>query len=162
VDHRDREPVCTRRRSHHEDDRRRHETRARGGSVKPVSAVSNPRPSAAGVSKGTSIQVDMIGAQSCGIDVVGVFRRAAPFGARPVDHDFLDPLRAVALGSRRWCNSATPDLIDRYRTGWRQTPSASAPIPTQGHGRASPQWLLRYCQGATLSAVPRMAKTAQK
>lgn len=43
--------------------------------------VSNPRRSAAGVSKSTSIQVDMMGAQSCSVDVVGGFRWAAAFEA---------------------------------------------------------------------------------
>jgi hypothetical protein len=58
------------------DDRRRQEVRARGERVKPVSERVKPRAAAAGVSKGTPIQVDRVGAQV----VVSMLR--AGFGER--------------------------------------------------------------------------------
>jgi hypothetical protein len=81
---------------------------------------------------------------------------------RPADHDFLDPLRAVGLGSRRWCNSTTIRLNrppSGPAGGRRHQPALQC--RREAEERLA-QWLLNYCQGATLSAVPRMAKTAQK
>jgi hypothetical protein len=155
MEHRDGEPVCTRRRSHQKDDRRRQEVWARGESAKPVWQSVKPP----GLSKGKSIPADMIGAQ------VVVLMLWAGFGERhrsrrqPADHDYLDRLRAVARGSWGWCNSTTTRLNrpPSARAG-RETPSASAATPAQDRGRASSQWLLRYCQGAKLSAVPRTAQ----
>jgi hypothetical protein len=65
----------------------------------------------------------------------------------------LTTIRSAQRGSARVGALVQYDHDNHYWTGWRETPSASAPTLARGQGRASPQWLLRYCQGARLSAV---------
>jgi hypothetical protein len=93
---------------------------------------------------------------SCRIGVWAGFAERHRSRRRPVDHDFLDPLRAVALGSRvQFDHDQTQSAMTGPAGDRRHQPARQ--YWQQGQGRASPQWLLRYCQGATLSAVPRMA-----
>jgi hypothetical protein len=98
----------------------------------------------------------MIGAQ---IGVWAGFGERHRSRRRRVDHDLLDPLRAVALGSRVQSDHDQSQSAITGPAGDRRHQPARQ-YWQQGQRRASPQWLLRYCQGATLSAVPRMAKTA--
>jgi hypothetical protein len=95
---------------------------------------------------------------SCSIDVVAGFAERRRSRRRPVGHDFLDPPRAVALGSRRRCNS-TATRLNRPLPD-RLGGDAISQRPNTGARPWSrlTQRLLRCCQGATLSAVPRTAK----
>jgi hypothetical protein len=58
----------------------------------------------------------MIGAQVVALILWAGFVERHRSRRRPADHDFLDPLRAVALGSRRWRNWTTTRL-NRPPTG---------------------------------------------
>jgi hypothetical protein len=101
----------------------------------------------------------MIGAQ------VAVLMSWAGFGERhrsrrrPVDHDFLDPLRAVALGSRRRRHSTTtrlnrslPDRLEgdaisqRPNTGARprsRLNQMAAPLLSRSDAVGCPEWRRR-------------------